>query len=549
MKKKKTYIIVGGVAGGATAAAKLRREDEHAKIIMFEQGPYVSFANCGLPYYIGGEIKKRNDLLLMTPQLFWDKYRIKVLTSHEVLTINTKDKTVLVKNKKNQFKQGYDKLILSQGAGPIMPPIKGINLPHVFSLRNIPDMDRIHRCIKNKDPKKAVVIGGGFIGLEMAEAFYYRGLDVTVVEMMPHILPPMDKDMAFLFTESIKRKKFKIITNNAVKEIKKQSVVLTNNKKLSANIVLVSAGVKPEIELAKKAGLKIGKTGGVIVNKHLQSSDPHIYAVGDMIEIKNYVTNKNCRIPLAGPANRQGRIAAINITRGQAVYHGALGTSIVKVFEQAAAISGLTEKAATKLAIKYKTTMTSNDSHAGYYPRAKPVRTKIIYQQKTGRLLGAQVIGGDGIDKRIDVLATAIYARLTVKDLEQIDLAYAPPFGSANDPINISGFVSAHILKGDVITINHPQECPKGAQIIDVRKPDEIKKTGILKGAINLPFPEIRDRLKKIDPHKPIVLYCAKGQRGYFVFRILKANGFKKLFNINGGFPAAQANGWAVSCF
>ncbi|MBF0105155.1 MAG: FAD-dependent oxidoreductase [Deltaproteobacteria bacterium] len=542
----KKHVIVGGVAGGATAAAKLRREDEQSEITIFERGGYVSFANCGLPYFIGKEITNRDDLLLMTPELFWAKYRVRVFTHHEVIHINRNNKTVTVRNNNQQHEYHYDTLILSQGAMPIMPPLEGIKLPHVFSLRNMTDMDCIHMYLEDHQPKKAVVIGGGFIGLEMAEAFHHRGLSVTIVEMQPHILPPLDQDMALLFTESIRREGFNIITHHAVKKIYEHSVVLDDDQKIDADIVLVSAGVRAELELAKAAGLETGRLGGVLVNDYLQTTDPAIFAVGDMIEIRNRVTNVSCRIPLAGPANRQGRIAAINAAGGRTSYRGALGTSIVKVFDQTAAMTGITEKAARQGSADCLSTMTFNDSHAEYYPGAKGVRTKIVFQKDTGTLLGAQVIGGDGVDKRIDVLATAIYSHLTVCDLEEIDFAYAPPFGAANDAINIAGFVGSHVLKKEVRVINLPSECPPESQIIDVRMPDEIKTTGLLKGAINMPFPEIRAHLDKINRDKPVVVYCAKGQRGYYVYQILKNNGFKNIYNINGGLPGARAKGWEI---
>ncbi len=543
----KKYVIIGGVAGGATAAAKIRREDEKAEIVVFERGPYVSFANCGLPYYIGGDIKNRDDLLLMTPDSFWEKYRIQVHTQHEVLTIAPEKNKIKIKDPQGkEFAESYDTLILSQGAQPFLPPLPGIEMNHVMSLRNVPDMDRITQFISTKKPKTAVVVGGGFIGLEMAEAFHHCDIDVTVVELMPHVLPPLDQDMALLFTETILRNRFNIITNTAVAEIKNNSVILKDGTEIAADIVLVSAGVKPEIEMAKAAGITLGESGGIKVNGQMQTNYPNVYAVGDAVEIKNRITNQLTRIPLAGPANRQGRIAAINATGGNATYKGSIGTAIVKVFEQNAGMTGLSEKAATKAGLDAITSMTSGPNHAGYYPGAKTVITKLVYENKSGQLLGAQVIGGSGVDKRLDVLATAIHAKMTVHDLEEIDLAYAPPFGSANDPVNIAGFVATHIVKGEVKDVQKQEDMPKEAQLIDVRNASEIETTGILKGAIHIPLPQLRENISSISPDKPVVFYCAKGLRGYLALRILKGNGFEDVTNISGGFTRAIANGWEL---
>jgi NADPH-dependent 2,4-dienoyl-CoA reductase/sulfur reductase-like enzyme/rhodanese-related sulfurtransferase len=539
------YVIIGGVAGGATAAGKIRREDEQAEIVMFERGPYVSFANCGLPYYIGGDIKNRDELLLMTPDSFWEKYRVQVHAQHEITEISPKNKKIKVKDPDGkEFAEDYDKLILSPGAEPIYPPLPGIASEHVFKLRTVPDMDRITDYIEQKKPQTAVVIGGGFIGLEMAEAFHQKEIQVTVVEMMPHILPPLDQDTAMLFTDMITRDGFDIIAGNAVQEIKDKSVVLNDGKEVAADVVLVSAGVKPEIALAQKAGLTIGEFGGIVVNDYMQTSDESIYAVGDAIEIKHCVSGKVCRIPLAGPANRQGRIAAINVCGGKVKYKGALGTSIVKVFEYAAAMTGLSERLAESLGFDVMTSMTLSDNHSSYYPGASSIWVKLIYEAGTGKLLGAQTLGEEGTDKRLDVLATAIHAGMTVENLEDLDLSYAPPFGSANDPVNVAGFVATHILKGDYKDVQKPSELLEGTQLIDVRNPDEIEKDGQLENAINIPLPIFRDNVNKIDKTKPVVLYCVRGYRSYLALRILAGNGFKDLAMISGGYPRAKANGW-----
>ncbi|MBU0507197.1 FAD-dependent oxidoreductase [bacterium] len=541
----KKYVIIGGVAGGATAAGKIRREDENAEIVMYERGPYVSFANCGLPYYIGGEIKNRDELLLMTPDSFWDKYRVEVHAQHEITEISPKNKKIKVKDPDGkEFAEGYDTLILSPGAEPIYPPLPGIESGHVFKLRTVPDMDRINGYVIEHKPKTAVVIGGGFIGLEMAEAFNHKGIQVTVVEMMPHILPPLDQDTAMLFTDMITRDGFNVIAGKAVQEIKEKSVILNDGQEVTADVVLVSAGVKPEVELAKKAGLKIGELGGIVVNDYMQTSDESIYAVGDAVEIQHRVSGKACRIPLAGPANRQGRIAAINACGGKVKYKGALGTSIVKVFEYAAAMTGLSERIAIAQGFDVMTSMTMSNNHAGYYPGASSIWVKLIFETKTGKLLGAQTLGKEGTDKRLDVLATAIHAGMTVADLEELDLCYAPPFGSANDPVNVAGFVATHILKGDYKDVQKEAELSEGAQLIDVRNPDEIEKDGKLNNAINIPLPVFRDHVNKLDKTKPVVLYCARGYRSYLALRILAGHGFKDLAMISGGYPRAKANGW-----
>ncbi|MBX7147526.1 FAD-dependent oxidoreductase [bacterium] len=533
-------VVIGGVAGGATAAAKARRVNEHAEITVFERGEYLSFANCGLPYYIAGEIKDREKLLLMTPQKFWDKYRIKALIRHEVLSVDRVAKKVKVKTPDGSIiDEVYDKLIMSQGAMPIVPPFKGLPAEHVFVLRDVPDMDKIDLFIKTQNPKTAAVIGGGFIGLEMAEALMHRGLKVTVIEKAPHILPLLDDDMARELVRDMEQDYANTLTIlNAIgaSEMGKDFVVLENGQKVNADMVLLSVGVKPEVALAREAGLEIGVTGGVKANGRLQSSDPDIYVVGDAAETTHLITGARLRIPLAGPANRQGRIAGANAAGAHLTYPGALGTSIVRLLNKTIGYVGLNSKQAKDAGFTFFTSTTRDPSHASYYPGATTVITKLLVEEGSGRILGAQVMGENGVDKRVDVLATAIYGKMTVHDLESLDLAYAPPFGSANDPINIASFVAGHEVKGDVRTIETFSEADF---LVDVRNPDEIQKFGKLGNSVNIPVSQLRDRLHEIPKDKKIVVYCQKGQRGYLAYQILNQNGFQ-VANLKGGFLQAR---------
>ncbi|MGA7245432.1 MAG: FAD-dependent oxidoreductase, partial [Terracidiphilus sp.] len=454
MKTARKIIIVGGVAGGASAAARARRVDEAAEIHIFERGPFISFANCGLPYFIGGEIQDRAKLLIMTPEKMWTRSRVRAHVNHEVLSINRSAKTIKVKGPDGAEEDvAYDKLILSQGAKPIVPPIPGADLPNVFTLRDVPDMDRIVAFIETRRPKSAAVVGGGFIGLEMAEAFHRRGIDVTIIEKFPHILPLLDDDMAKHLQNQIAGQSLELKTSAEARVLTAQGIELADGSFVPAELILLSVGVKAEIGLAKEAGIEIGITGGVKTNAHMESSDPDIYAVGDAAETAHALTGTRTRIPLAGPANRQGRIAGANAAGGNFRYPGALGTSIVRILHMAAATTGLTSSQASKAGRSFFTSVTRDNNHASYYPNSKPTVIKIIAEEGTGRVLGAQIIGEDGVDKRIDVLSTAITGRMTVFDLENLDLAYAPPFGSANDPINVAGFVGDHIVRGDVTTI------------------------------------------------------------------------------------------------
>lgn len=536
-------VVVGGVAGGATAAAKARRENENAEIQIFERGPYVSFANCGLPYYLGGEITDPQELLLMTPEKFWDKYRIAAHVEHEVLAIDRSQKSLKVRNSKGDIQHvPYDKLILSQGAAPIVPPFAGTELPHVFTLRNIPDMLRIDSFIREQQPREAVVIGGGFIGLEMAEAFVQRGLNVTVVEKAPHILPQLDTELACEIEASLNNSErphhLRLLTGVGASAFKPDRIELDNGELLPADLILVSIGVRPEIVLAQQAGLDIGPTGGVVANGRMESSDPDIYVVGDAAEITHYLTGQRVRIPLAGPANRQGRVAGANAAGGHLTYRGTLGTSIVRVLDQTVACTGLNTAQAQRAGRSFFSSMTRNLSHAEYYPGSESLTLKILVENGSGKLLGAQVMGRTGVDKRIDVLATAIYAGLRAEDLEHLDLDYAPPFNAANDPVNIAGFVAQHELKGEVRTHDPAEPLPGNALLVDVREPCELE-AGMLKGAENLPLSQLRSQLQGLPRNRPLVIYCQKGQRGYLATRILQQQGFQQVSNLKGGFLQA----------
>jgi NADPH-dependent 2,4-dienoyl-CoA reductase/sulfur reductase-like enzyme/rhodanese-related sulfurtransferase len=538
---------VGGVAGGASAAAKARRMDETAEIHVFERGPYISFANCGLPYFIAGEIDSRDKLIVMTPERFWERSRVHAQVNHEVLSIDRVRKTVRVKGPDGTERDvAYDKLILSQGAKPIVPPIPGVELPHVFTLRDIPDMDRIATFIEERKPGRAVVIGGGFIGVEMAEAFHHRGIHVTIVERNPHILPLLDADMAVHLQNRIRRDDFDFKANAAAVKFTADEVEFADGSRVAADLILLSVGVRAEVELAKAAGLEIGVTGGVKTNGRLESSDPNIYAVGDAAETMHALTGARARIALAGPANRQGRIAGANAAGGRMIYPGALGTSIVRVLHMTAGFTGLNSAQATKAGHTFFTSLTRDNSHAHYYPGAKPLLIKIIAEEGTGRLLGAQVLGERGVDKRVDVLATAIAGKMSVFDLENLDLAYSPPFGSANDPINTAGFVASHIARGDIATLAPEQWTPADEFLLDVREPDELEESGGLPNATNISLPQLRDRLGELPRDRRIVTFCQKGQRGYLAACALRGRGFDDVANLRGGFLQAKLNGMAT---
>lgn len=547
MNASKRIIIVGGVAGGASSAARARRVDESAEIHIFERGPYISFANCGLPYYIGGEIESRDKLIIMTPQKMWERSRVHAHINHEVLSIDRAAKTILVKGPTGETSSvAYDKLILSQGARPIVPPIPGANQEHVFTLRDIPDMDRIVAFLNKRNPRRAVVIGGGFIGLEMAEAFHHRGMHVTIIEKFPHILPLLDDDMAAHLQNQVQRADFEINCGAEAARFASDAVELSDGSRAEADLILLSIGVRAEVELARAAGLEIGVTGGIKTNGRLESSDPNIYAVGDAAEVTHALTGARARIALAGPANRQGRIAGANAAGGQMTYTGAMGTSIVRALNMTAAFTGLNSTQAVKAGFTVFTSMTRDNSHASYYPGAKPLVTKIIVEEATGRILGAQIIGESGADKRIDVLTTAITAKMTVFDLENLDLAYSPPFNSANDPINVAAFVASHIARGDIATVAADAWKPNGEFLLDVRDPDELQQFGKIRGSVNIPLPQLRDRIGELPQNRHILAYCQKGQRGYLAACALQGIGFRDVANLRGGFLQFELSNGAI---
>jgi len=537
-------VIVGGVAGGATAAARARRVSEDAEIVVFERGEYISFANCGLPYYIGNVIKKRDHLLLATPAKFKQRYNIDVRIFSEVVGINTKEKTVEIKNTttREKYWESYDKIILSPGAEPIKPSLEGIELENIFHLRNLPDSDRIKKIVDERNPQCAVVVGGGFIGLEMAENLTERGVKTTIVEMLDQVMPSLDYEMATLIHDHLEAKNVELELENGVKSFSKASdrilVSTQKGREIECDLVLLSVGIRPENTLAIKADLKIGSTGGIQVDDTMRTSDPNIYAVGDAVEVRDIVTGFPTLTALAGPANKQARIAADNALGRTSIFTGTLGTSVVKVFDMVLASTGINEKFLKKHDIPYLVSYTHSGSHAGYYPGATNTSIKILFSPGTGRVLGAQIVGKKGVDKRIDVLATAIRGEMTVYDLQELELAYAPPYSSAKDPINICGFVAANILKGDMDIVHRSEleELQKnGAILIDLRTKFELNRVGKIEGALHIYIDELRSRLSELDKQKNYIAFCGIGFRGYLGHRILVQNGFKSK-NLSGGF-------------
>ena len=535
-------VIVGGVAGGAATATRLRRLSEECEIVMYERGEHISFANCGLPYYIGGIIKDREGIIVVTEKEMRKKYNIDVRTKHEVISIDRENKKVRVRklDTGEEFEDSYDFLVLSPGANPVKPPIPGIDSKKIFTLRTIPDADRIIEQIE-KGSKEVVVVGGGFIGIEVAENLKERGLNVHIVEMLPQVLSFLDKEMAEFVHEELISKGVNLHLGSAVKEFRDKGdridVILENGKVVSGDFVVFAIGVRPEVNLAKDAGLSIGKFGGIEVNERMQTSDPDIYAVGDAIEIPHCVVDMKVRIALAGPATKEARIAADNICGINSTYDCAMGTCVVKVFEISAGSCGLNSHLLEKSGIKYDSLYVWGHSHATYYPGAEPVYIKVLYSPEDKKILGAQVVGYDGVDKRVDVLATAMKFGAKVTDLKRLDLSYAPPFGSSKDLVNYVGFVAENIFRGLSPSIS-PYEVDdyikKGAVPLDVRNKDELA-AGKIEGSINIPLPELRERLNELDKNKTYLTYCKAGLRGYIAQRILVGNGFKAL-NIRGGY-------------
>lgn len=536
----KKVLIVGGVAGGATTATKFRRLDEHAEIIIFERGEHISFANCGLPYHIGAVIKERDELLLQSVERMHERYRVDVRNFTEITAINREAKTVTAINLLTQetYEENYDILILSPGAKPIIPPIPGLNSNHVFTLRNIPDMDHIIQYIQTNMPKKATVIGGGFIGLEMAENLAEIGLQVTIVEKSNQVMGPLDIEMAATVQNELINHGITVIVNDGIADVENngQTIVLESGKKVESELIILAIGVRPENSLAVDAQLELGERGGIKVNKYLQTSDPSIYALGDAIEVTDYINGKPTMIPLAWPANRQAHIVAHHMKGNHIAYPGTLGTSVVKIFDLTAASTGNNEKILQRLNIPYKVVYTHPLSHAGYYPGAEQMDLKLIFDKETGRIFGAQGVGKSGVDKRIDVIATAIRGGLTVYDLQELELAYAPPFSSAKDPVNMLGYVAANVIDGMMDTVQWheiDQLIQEGEFVVDVRREEEYAD-GHINGSINIPLDELRERLAEFQNKETVYLVCRVGLRGYLAARILEQHDIKTK-NLTGG--------------
>jgi NADPH-dependent 2,4-dienoyl-CoA reductase/sulfur reductase-like enzyme/peroxiredoxin family protein/rhodanese-related sulfurtransferase/TusA-related sulfurtransferase len=530
--------IVGGVAGGASAAARLRRLNEHAEILVFEKDEYISFANCGLPYHISGTIKERKNLILQTPETFKQRFNIDVRTQNRVTRIDRRKKQLLIKDLKTgrEYTESYDKLVLAPGAVPFVPPIKGNQADNFMTLRNIPDMDRIIAYIHRHNIKKAIVIGGGFIGVEVAENLQESGIKVNLVEMADQVITPLDREMANILHAKLKENGVSLQLQSTVTEVSPLGVTLADGKVIEGELVISAIGVRPENHLAKEAGLTLGATGGILVDEHMRTSDENIYAVGDAVEINHFITGKPALIPLAGPANKQGRIAADNIMGLASRYADTQGTGILKVYNLQAAFTGINEKLAKQSGYNYKAIHIHAMSHAGYYPGAYEISLKIIFEKNSGKLLGAQAVGPDGVDKRIDVLATAIRAGLTVRDLTELELAYAPPYGSAKDPINMAGYVGENILDGLVTSITWDKvEQLDNPLIVDLRTSLETGM-GKIPGAVCIPVDELRQRLDELPRHRNLVLVCKVGIRGHIAYRILKQHGFNRVYNLSGGY-------------
>ena len=536
-------VIVGGVAGGASAAARSRRLSEDAEIVLFERGPDVSFANCGLPYYVGGEIAERKKLLVTTPEMLRTRFKLDVRTRSSVESIDRSAKTVRVRDLASgrEYEETYDKLILATGAAPVRPSIPGIDSPGVFTLRNLQDTDRIKEQV-NRGVKRVVLVGGGFISLELAENFVRLGITTTLVEKNDQILTPFDREMTTPVVGALLDKGVTLLLGQSAEALEQTPdglvVCLNSGQRLPAQLVIFGIGVRPENTLAVDAKLEVGPRGGIRVNDHLQTSDPDIYAVGDAIEVKDVVSGEPTQVPLAGPANRQGRIAADNVFGRSATYRGTQGTAILGFFDRTAAMTGASEKVLRRANRPFRKVYVHPTHHAGYYPGAEAMALKLLFDPATGRVLGAQAVGGAGVDKRIDVLAVAIQAGMTVYDLEEMELAYAPQFGSAKDPINMAGFVAGGMMRGE-----HPQvdvetvlAAPAAEQpfLFDVRTPQEFA-SGHIPGAVNIPVDDLRTRLGELPRDREIAAYCQVGQRGYLATRILHQNGFSAA-NIGGGY-------------
>lgn len=531
-------VIVGGVAGGASAAARLRRLDESAQIIILERGEYVSFANCGLPYYIGGVIDDKSKLTLQTPESFRARFNIDVRTSNEAVKIDPAAKSVTVKNLKTGelHEESYDSLILSPGAEPIRPNLPGVNGDNVFTLRNIPDTFKIKSYIETAKPKSAAVIGGGYIGVEMAENLKESGLDVTVVELSDHLIAPLDFDMAADVHRYIKSKGIKLYINNGLRAVDGKTVVLDSGS-FDSDMVILSVGVRPETALARDCGIEVNQRGSIIVDSHMKTNFADIYAVGDAVQVDDFITEQPSFIPLAGPANKQGRIAADNIAGISSEYTGTQGSAVLKLFDMTVATTGINEKSARSAGIDYDKAYIYSGSHASYYPGATNMSIKALWDKKTLKIIGAQIVGFDGVDKRMDVIAAAIRFGARITDLTELELCYAPPFGSAKDPVNMLGFVAENVVTGKVKQFfwNDVEGLPRDESVtlLDVRTKTEVSR-GKIDGFINIPLDALRDRLSEIPKDKPVYVHCHSGLRSYIACRILSGNGYD-CYNLAGG--------------
>ena len=541
-------VIVDGVAGGATAAARIRRLDEHAEIIVFERTGFISYANCGLPYYIGDVIQHKADLTLQTPESFWKRFRIKMKVQHEVVAIHPEKKSVSVRNlvTGDTFEEGYDKLLLSPGAKAVLPELPGVDSKKIFTLRTVEDTFAIKDFVTQHKPRSAVMVGGGFIGVELAENLRELGLAVTIVQRPPQLLSPFDADMAAFIHNQMRKNGIKLALGASVTGFQEDaegiSVMLKDGNPIHGDMVILAIGVTPESQLAQDAGLALGMKGSILVNDRMETSIKDIYAVGDAVQVKHAVTGADSLIPLAGPANKQGRIAADTICGGDSRYHGSQGSSIIKLFDMTAATTGINETHARKAGLSVDTVILSPMSHAGYYPGGKIMTMKVVFEKESYRLLGAQIVGYDGVDKRIDVLATAIHAGMKATDLKELDLAYAPPYSSAKDPVNMAGFMVDNISKG--LKQWHLSDLEmllqdESVTLLDTRTPKEFIQ-GHIEGFMNIPVDELRERIEEVPVGKPVYLICQSGLRSYIATRILEGLGYEA-YNFAGGYRFYEA--------
>ena len=537
-------VIIVGVAGGATAAARIRRLDENAQIVVFERSGYISYANCGLPYYIGGTITDSRKLTLQTPESFWTRFRIDMKVKHEVTAIDTDKKIVTVKNLNtgDVFEENYDKLIISTGAKPAKPNLPGIELDDLFTLRTVEDTLKIHEFVQKKQPKSAVLVGGGYIGLELAENLHDLGIDVTIVQRPKQLMNPLDYDMATFVNAKVRSEGINLMLGQTVEGFAKEGdsikVLLKDQEALKADMVVLSIGVTPDTHLAKDAGLELGIKGSIVVNDKMETSASDVYAVGDAIEVKHFVTGQKTVVPLAGPANKQGRIVADNVCGRDSKYIGSQGSSIIKVFDMTVATTGINEKTAKQLGFACDKVFLSPMRHASYYPGGKVMTMKVLFEKETYKILGAQIVGFDGVDKRIDVLATAIYAGLKAYELKDLDLAYAPPYSSAKDPVNMAGFMIENISNGTLKQFfwDEVDDLPRDGSVnlLDTRTVREYSK-GHFDGFVNIPVDELRDRIGELEKGKPVYVNCQSGLRSYIACCILSQNGFD-CYNFSGGY-------------